>query len=91
MTLDTEDHDVGSISWDAARDLARRVGAIGAYSLRHAILTCETEASALSDVHQSAAEVSSEIGTPCKSFAFPNGNHTARLARWASKPARKQS
>ena len=59
MTLDTEDHDVGSISWDAARDLARRVGAIGAYSLRHAILTCETEASALSDIEQSIAEVSS--------------------------------
>jgi hypothetical protein len=82
-----EDHDVGPMAWDAARDLARRVGAIGAHSLRHAIPTCETEASALSDVQQSAAEVSS----PCKSFAFPNGNQTARLARWASKPARKQS
>jgi hypothetical protein len=86
-----EDYDVGPMSWDAARDLARRIGAIGAHSLRHAIMTCETEASALSDVQQSAAEVSSEIGTPCKSFAFPNGNHPARLARWASKPARKQS
>jgi hypothetical protein len=37
------------------------VGAIGAHGLRHAILTCETEASALSDVQQRAAEVSSEI------------------------------
>ena len=66
-----EDHDAGPVSWDAARDLARRVGAIGAHGLRHAILTCETEAPALSDVQQSAAEVSSVIGTPCKSFAFP--------------------
>jgi hypothetical protein len=49
----------------------------------NAILTCETEASALSDIEQSIAEVSSEIGTPCKSFAFPNGNYTARLARRA--------
>jgi len=38
-----EDHDVGPMSWDAARDLARSVGAIGAHSLRHAILTCETK------------------------------------------------
>jgi hypothetical protein len=67
------------------------VGAIGAHSLRHTILTCEAEASALSGVQQRAAEVLSEIRTPCKGFAFPNGNHTARLARWASKPARKQS
>ena len=91
VNVDMNDDDVGSMSWYEARDLARRVGASGAHSLRHAILTCETEASALSDVQQSASEVSSEIGTPCKSFAFPNGNYTARLARWASKPARKQS
>ncbi len=86
-----EDDDVGPMSWDEARDLERRGGAIGAHSLRHAVLTCETGASAFSDIELSIAEASSEIGTLCKSFAFPNGNYTARLARWASKPARKQS
>ena len=40
-----EDHDVGPMSWGEARDLARRVGAIGAHTLRHAILICKTEAS----------------------------------------------
>jgi ubiquinone biosynthesis protein UbiJ len=74
-----EDHDVGPMSWDAARDLARRVGAIGAHSLRHAILICKTEASTLSDVEQNIAEVSSEIGTPRKSFAFHKRNYTERL------------
>jgi len=83
VTVDMEDDDVGPMSWDEARDLARRGFTIGAHSLRHAVLTCETEASALSDIEQSIAEVSSEIGTPCKSFAFPNGNYTARLARRA--------
>ena len=78
-----EDCDVGPMSWDEARDLARRGGAIGAHSLRHAILTSETEASALFDIEQSIAEVSSEIGDSCKSFAFPNGNYTERLARQA--------
>jgi hypothetical protein len=56
-------------------------GAMDSHSLRHAILTCETEASALSEVRQSIAEVSSEIGDSCKSLAFPNGNYTERLAR----------
>ena len=83
VTVDMEDDDVGPMSWDEARDLARRGFTIGSHSLRHAVLTCETEASALSDIKQSIAEVSSEIGTPCKSFAFPNGNYTARLARRA--------
>ena len=81
--VDMEDDDVGPMSWDEARDLARRGFTIGAHSLRHAILTRETEASALSDIERSIAEVSSEIGTPCKSFAFPNGNYTARLAKRA--------
>ena len=74
-----EDDDVGPMSCDAARDLARLVGAIGAHSLRHAILICKTEASTLSDVKQNIAEVSSEIGTPRKSFAFPNRNYKAYL------------
>jgi hypothetical protein len=71
-----EDDDVGPMSWDEARDLARRGGAIDAHSLRNAILTSETEASALFDIEQSIAEVSSEIGDSCKSFTFPNGNYT---------------
>ena len=70
---------MGPISWEEARDLARRFGAIGAHSLRHAILICKTEASTLSDVEQNIAEVSSEIGTTRKSFAFPKRNYTERL------------
>lgn len=83
VTVDMEDDDISPMSWAAARDLARRGFTIGAHSLRHAVLTCETEASAFSDIEQSIAEVSSGIGTSCKSFAFPNGNYTARLARRA--------
>ncbi|HEX2490522.1 MAG TPA: polysaccharide deacetylase family protein [Blastocatellia bacterium] len=83
MTVDIEDYDVGPMSWDEARDLARRPGAIGAHSLRHAILTSETEASALFDIEQSIAEAPSEIGDSCKSLAFPNGNYTELLARQA--------
>jgi peptidoglycan/xylan/chitin deacetylase (PgdA/CDA1 family) len=83
VTVDMDDDDVGPMSWDEARDLARRGFTIGAHSLRHAVLTCETEASALSDIERSVAEVSSEVGTACKSFAFPNGNYTDRLARRA--------
>jgi peptidoglycan/xylan/chitin deacetylase (PgdA/CDA1 family) len=85
VTIDMEDDNVGPMSWDEARDLARRGFTIGSHSLRHAILTYESESSALSDIERSIAEVSSEIGTACKTFAFPNGNYTDRLARHALK------
>jgi len=83
VTVDAESDDVRAMSWDEARDLARRGFTIGAHSLSHAIMTNEPEASAMSDIEQSIAEVSAEIGTRCSSYAFPNGNHTERLARHA--------
>ncbi|HEX5082807.1 MAG TPA: polysaccharide deacetylase family protein [Blastocatellia bacterium] len=83
VTVDMEDDDIRPMSWDEARNLARLGFTIGSHSLHHAVLTCEEEDSALSDIERSIAEVSSEIGTTCKSFAFPNGNYTDRLARRA--------
>src|SRR5262249_44214162 len=68
---------------DETRALARRGFTIGAHSLRHTILPRETEVVALSDIERSIAEVSAELGTRCATFAFPNGNYTARLARHA--------
>lgn len=81
--IDSED--TRAMSWSEARELARRGFTIGSHSLRHAILTRETQAIALADIERSIAEVSAEVGTKCPTFAFPNGNYTARLARYALK------
>jgi peptidoglycan/xylan/chitin deacetylase (PgdA/CDA1 family) len=75
--------DTRPMSWGEARELARRGFTIGSHTLRHAILPRENEATALADIEQSIAEVSSEVGTRCSTFAFPNGNYTARLAQYA--------
>lgn len=80
---DMESDHVGPMSWDDARRLHRRGFAIGAHSLRHDILTLEPEAQALADIGQSIAEVAAELGTPCATFAFPNGNYTLRLVHHA--------
>ncbi len=85
ITVNLDSDDVRPMSWDEARDLARRGFTIGAHGLRHAILTAETEADALHEIEQSIAEVSFELGTPCSSFAFPNGNYTVPLAQHASR------
>jgi peptidoglycan/xylan/chitin deacetylase (PgdA/CDA1 family) len=79
MSSDT----IRPMSWDDARDLVRRGFTVGAHSLRHAVLTRETQTAALRDIEESIADVSTRIGIPCRTFAFPNGNYTARLARHA--------
>lgn len=83
VTLDLGCDDISPMSWGNARELARRGYTIGAHGLRHAILTRETEADALTEIEQSIGEVTSELGVQCTTFAFPNGNYTARLAHHA--------
>jgi peptidoglycan/xylan/chitin deacetylase (PgdA/CDA1 family) len=83
VVMSMDDDTVRPMSWNEARDLARRGFTIGAHSVRHAVLTREPESDALTDIEQSITEVSAQIGSPCQSFAFPNGNYTARLGRHA--------
>ena len=78
-----ESDDVRPMSWDDARSLSRRGFSIGAHGLTHAILPRETKERALAEIEESLAKVSSELGTPCKTFAFPNGNYDPKLARHA--------
>jgi len=83
VAVDLDDHGIGPMTWDQARDLSRCGFTIGAHSLRHAVLTTEPETVALRDIEQCIAEVTARIGVQCPTFAFPNGNYTARLARHA--------
>jgi len=78
-----ESDDVRPMSWDEARSLSRRGFTIGAHGRTHAILTRETWENACAEIKLSLAEVSSELGMPCSTFAFPNGNFTIALAQQA--------
>lgn len=71
------------MTWDHARDLHKRGFRIGAHGVTHAIMTRETKLDAFDNIARSIAQVSAEIGAPCTSFAFPNGNYTAELAKHA--------
>jgi peptidoglycan/xylan/chitin deacetylase (PgdA/CDA1 family) len=83
VRADLTSDDVRPMSWDEARRLARHGFTIGAHSLRHATLTNEVESGALVDIERSMAAVSVELGSPCRTFAFPNGNYTPSLAQHA--------
>ncbi|MEW6301893.1 MAG: polysaccharide deacetylase family protein [Verrucomicrobiota bacterium] len=77
------DDDAQPMSWDEARDLHRRGFTFGAHGRTHAILTRESKATALAEIEESLAKVSSELGSRCDAFAFPNGNYDAELTQHA--------
>ena len=83
VEADLTDDDVLPMTWDEARGLHRRGFRIGAHGFTHAIMTRESRADAMENIAKGIARVGAEIGTPCTSFAFPNGNYTAELARHA--------
>jgi peptidoglycan/xylan/chitin deacetylase (PgdA/CDA1 family) len=78
-----ESADLQPMSWDEVRSLASRGFVIGAHGVTHAILTRETQRRAFAEIQESLATVSLELGAPCTTFAFPNGNYDAELARHA--------
>jgi peptidoglycan/xylan/chitin deacetylase (PgdA/CDA1 family) len=78
-----KDADAAAMSWDDARELHKQGHTIGAHSETHAILTTVPVAEAKGEIQRSIAAVSENLGAPCKSFAFPNGNYTEELSRYA--------
>jgi peptidoglycan/xylan/chitin deacetylase (PgdA/CDA1 family)/SAM-dependent methyltransferase len=83
FTPDLGSDNARPMSWEEARDLAGRGFTIGAHGLTHAILTRETKERAFAEIEGSLSKVGSELGRPCTTFAFPNGNHTPELAQHA--------
>jgi peptidoglycan/xylan/chitin deacetylase (PgdA/CDA1 family) len=72
--------DYQPMSWDQALSLSKKGFTIGAHGTHHAVLTNETEHDALLDISDSMNDVRERLGRSCRTFAFPNGNYTARLA-----------
>ena len=83
FTMESEPDHLRPMSWEEARNLARRGFVMGAHGLTHAILTREPKERAFAEIEESLAKVGSELGAPCKTFAFPNGNYTPELAQHA--------
>lgn len=73
------------MSWDDARRLHSEGFAIGAHGVTHAILTNETPEHARFEIKHSMRRVREELGAPCPSFAFPNGNFNSQLVRMAAE------
>ena len=73
------------MTWEQARRLQVWGFKIGAHGKTHAILTREPWPRAFAEIGESMAKVTMELGSPCDTFAFPNGNCTMELAQHAQR------
>jgi peptidoglycan/xylan/chitin deacetylase (PgdA/CDA1 family) len=69
----------GIMSWDQLRALARGGHEVGSHSMSHAILTQVDDAQLEREVRRSRERIRSELGVPCESFCYPNGNCDDRV------------
>ncbi|HEY5910157.1 MAG TPA: polysaccharide deacetylase family protein [Verrucomicrobiae bacterium] len=85
LQTEGEPDDLRPMSWDEARSLNQRGFAVGAHGVTHAILTRENRQKAFGEIEESLGKVSLELGSRCRTFAFPNGNWDRELAQHAER------
>jgi peptidoglycan/xylan/chitin deacetylase (PgdA/CDA1 family) len=70
----------GIMGWDHLRSLVRGGHEVGSHSISHAILTQVDDAQLEHEVRGSRDRLRAELGAPCESFCYPNGNCDDRVA-----------
>jgi peptidoglycan/xylan/chitin deacetylase (PgdA/CDA1 family) len=63
----------GFLSWDEVRELDRRGIAIGSHTVTHPILASLARHELIRELHDSKAQIESELNKPCPWIAYPNG------------------
>lgn len=68
-----------TMNWDELGELAQRGFTIGSHTLTHAHLTSLSDGELDRELRDSRARVESRLGRPCTLFAYPYGEHDARV------------
>lgn len=67
------------LTWDEVRAMAAQGIAMGAHTVRHAVLTHEADEGIEREIALSKARIESETGRPVLDFAYPNGLFDGRV------------
>ena len=70
---------LATMSWEQLRDIAERGVTIGSHTVNHAHLPALSDAELERELGDSRARVEDELGRPCTLFAYPYGEHDARV------------
>jgi peptidoglycan/xylan/chitin deacetylase (PgdA/CDA1 family) len=78
--LDGDDpRELATMTWDELRAHAERRVEVGSHGVSHAHLTQLPEAEVRRELAESKAEVEDRLGRRCADFAYPYGEHDARV------------
>jgi peptidoglycan/xylan/chitin deacetylase (PgdA/CDA1 family) len=80
--LGTEhEHELRCMDWDDLRDLARGGWEIGSHTCSHPRLTRVDDATLAHELAESRRVCEEQMGTPCRSFAYPYSDEDDRVVR----------
>lgn len=70
------------LNWDQVSEMAAAGIDFGSHTVRHVVLSCESQETVTKELSESKAELESRLGRPVSSFAYPNGkvNDIIRVA-----------
>jgi peptidoglycan/xylan/chitin deacetylase (PgdA/CDA1 family) len=69
----------GLMGWEQLRTLSREGHEIGSHSVSHPILPLVDDAQLELEVRGSKERIEAEVGAPCETFCYPNGDCDARV------------
>jgi peptidoglycan/xylan/chitin deacetylase (PgdA/CDA1 family) len=70
---------LATMTWDRLRDVAERGVTIGSHTVNHPHLTALGDSELDRELGDSRAHIEDELGRPCTLFAYPYGEHDARV------------
>lgn len=71
--------ELATMNWDELRGISADGVEIGSHTISHPHLTSLSDADLLREVRDSRTRLEDELGRPCRFFAYPYGDHDARV------------
>jgi peptidoglycan/xylan/chitin deacetylase (PgdA/CDA1 family) len=81
----------GLMSWDELRALSRAGHEVGSHTLSHPLLPGVDAAQLEREVAGSRDRIRSELGAPCESFCYPNGDQDAPVVEAVRRAGYRQA
>jgi len=72
------------LTWDDIRKMRAEGVSFGSHTYTHQLLTTISPKSAAKELYQSKSTIEAELGEPCVTFAYPNGDCSLHTRQWVS-------
>lgn len=78
ITLPADDRADATMSWIQISEMANANVSFGSHTLSHQILPNCADSAARQELAEAKLMIEAQLRRPCRCFAYPNGNHSAR-------------